>query len=253
MPIHETFDDSTPEMLRASALIEPVPGFPETVIVTYTRRVFDLLLANHDAQLISRMYTSAVEIPVYVIESNGKRFATFLSTIGGAVAAALMEEAIAMGGKRFLFFGSCGVLDGDILDGHIAVPTAAWRDEGVSYHYLPAADLIEIPTAEKLSGILDKLNVPHHSTITWTTDAIYRETFSVVQKRREAGCAVVEMECASTAAVAQVRGVEFYQFLFGADSLAGEEWDVRTLATFPHEHRAMLAELAVRVAERLGD
>lgn len=251
MPIHESYDDSSSEMLLATHLIEPVPNFPELVIVTYTRRIFDLLLENHPSAEISRMYTSAVEIPVYEIEYNGKRFAAYLSTIGGSVAAALMEEAIAMGGKKFLFFGSCGVLDEKILDGHIAVPTAAWRDEGVSYHYLPAADLIEIPTAARLSQILDELDVPHHTTITWTTDAIYRETRNTVAKRKAAGCAVVEMEAASTAAVAQMRDVEFYQFVYGADSLAGEEWDVRTLATFPHDQRSMLAELAVRIAERL--
>jgi uridine phosphorylase len=251
MPIHESYDDSSAEVLRADQLIDPVPNFPELVIVSYTRHVFRLLLENHNAVEISRMNTSAVEIPVYEIEHDGKRFATFLSTIGGAVAAALMEEAIAMGGKQFLFFGSCGVLDDTILDGHIAVPTAAWRDEGVSYHYLPAADVVEIPTASVLSRILDELHVPHHTTITWTTDAIYRETRGTVLKRKEAGCAVVEMECASTAAVAHMRGVEFYQFVFGADSLAGEEWDPRTLATFPHDQRSMLAELVVRIAAKI--
>lgn len=251
MPIHESYDGDSPEMIRADQFIEPVPNFPDLVIVTYTRRIFTLLLENHDAVEIAKMYTSAVEIPVYEINSNGKRFAAYLSTIGGSVSAALMEEAIAMGGKQFLFFGSCGVLSDEILDGHIAVPTAAWRDEGTSYHYLPAADLIEIPTAEKLSAILDDLDVPHHSTITWTTDAIYRETRGTVAKRKAAGCDVVEMEAASTAAVAQVRGVEFYQFLYGADSLAGEEWDPRTLATFPKDQRSMLAELAIRIAERI--
>lgn len=251
MPIHESYDGNSPEMIRADQVIEPVENFPEMVIVTYTRRVFNLLLENHAAVEIARMYTSATEIPIYEITQNGKRFAAYLSTIGGAVSAALMEEAIAMGGKKFLFFGSCGVLNDEILDGHIAVPTAAWRDEGTSYHYLPAADLIEIPTAEKLSAILDDLDVPHHSTITWTMDAFYRETRDTVQKRKDAGCAVVDMEAASNAAVAEVRGVEFYQFLFGADSLSGDAWDIRTLATFPKDQRSMLAELAVRVAERL--
>lgn len=251
MPIHESYDDSSPEVLRAEQLIEPVPNFPEVVIVTYTRRVFELLLENHACTEIGRMYTSAVTIPIYVFEYEGKRIATYLSTIGGPVAAALMEEAIAMGAKTFLFFGSCGVLEEHILDGHIAVPTAAWRDEGTSYHYLPAADLIQIPTADRLCAILDELEVPYHTTIAWTTDAIYRETRATVNKRRAAGCGVVEMESASTAAVAQVRQVAFYQFLFGADSLAGEEWDARTLATFPDAQRVILAELAVRVASRI--
>lgn len=251
MPIQDTFDPHSPEMLQAKQIVAPVEGFPSTVIVTYTRRVFNLIVRNHAAEEIARIYTSASEVPIYAFEHEGKRIACYLSPIGGAVSAALMEEVIAMGGKTFLFFGSCGALVDHILDGHIAVPTAAWRDEGTSYHYVAAADTIEIPTWPRLVEILDELGVPYHTTIAWTTDAIYRETRANVEARRAAGCGVVEMECASNAAVAQLREVEFYQFLFGADSLASEEWDARTLAKFPHEQRAMLAELAVRVAVRL--
>src|SRR5699024_10615523 len=100
----------------------------------------------------------------------------YLSLIGGSIAAAIMEEVIALGGRRFLFYGSCGVLDNEILSNHVAVPNAAYRDEGTSYHYLPAAPYVEVPTAERLTRILDDLDVPYHATRTWTTDAIYRET-----------------------------------------------------------------------------
>lgn len=251
MPINESFDNSSPEVVRASDFFEPIADFPEKVIVTYTRRVFEILLDRHNAIEVSRLYTSAAPIPVYAFEHDGQRFAAYLSMIGGPAAAAIMEEVIAMGGRKFLFFGSCGALEDHILEGHIAVPTAAWRDEGTSYHYLPASDWIEIETASKMMRILEELKVPHHETRVWTMDAFYRETRATVQKRVEAGCGVVDMECASTAAVARVRGVDFYQFLFGADSLAGDEWDPRTIATFPDEQRAMLADLAVRVAARI--
>ncbi|MCO5215643.1 MAG: nucleoside phosphorylase [Thermomicrobiales bacterium] len=251
MPIQDTFDPLSPEIFQARRIIDPIPDFPEVVIVTYTRRIFDLMLEQHDAIEIGRMYTSAMIHPVYVFESNGVRLATYLSSIGAPASAGLMEEAIAMGATTFLYFGSCGALNDDVLDGHIAVPTAAWRDEGVSYHYIPAADTIEIPTAQRLSEILDELEVPHHSTIAWTTDAIYRETRDTMAKRRAAGCGVVEMEAAANQAVAQMRGVQYYQFVYGADSLAGEEWDPRTLAEFPQDQREFLAELAVRIAERL--
>ncbi len=252
MPIHETFDDSSPEVVRASQYIDPIPDFPQVVIVTYTRRILEIMLEQHGAVEIGRMYTSALAIPVYAIEVDGVRLALHLSTVGGPAAAGLMEEMIAMGGRRFLYFGSCGALNDEVLDGHIAVPTAAWRDDGVSYHYAPAADIIEIPTANRLSAMLHELGVPHHTTMTWTTDAFYRETQATMQARKAAGCGVVEMECASTAAVAAFRGVEFWQFVYGADSLAGGEWDPRTLAEFPQDQREMLAELAVQVGARIA-
>lgn len=251
MTIEQSFDDSSVEVLRATDLVARIPDFPETVICTYTRKVFNVLLANHAAVEVQRIYTSSVVVTVYVIEHAGKRFGLYMSLIGAAASAALMEELIAMGGRRFLFFGSCGVLDHAIDDAHIVVPTAAWRDEGVSYHYLPAADEIEIETAARLSAILTDLGVDHHTTKAWTTDAIYRETRSNVIRRREAGCGVVEMECAATAAVARLREVEFWQFVFAADSLAGDEWDPRSLATMPQDQRAALADLAVQIASRI--
>ena len=49
-----------------------------------------------------------------------------------------------------------------------------------------------------------------------------------VAYRKEEGCAVVEMECAALAAVAQLRGVVWGQLLFTADSLADlENYDSR--------------------------
>lgn len=251
MPIQDTFDPTSTEIFQARQIIDPIPDFPDVVIVTYTRRIFDIILENHDATEIGRMYTSAMIHPIYAFEAEGKRIALYLSSIGAPASAGLMEEAIAMGAKRFLYFGSCGALDDSVLDGHIAVLTAAWRDEGVSYHYLPAADLVEIPTAARLSSILDDLDVPHHRTIAWTTDAIYRETRATMEKRLAAGCGVVEMEAAANQAVAQMRGVQYYQFVYGADSLAGDEWDPRTLAEFPRDQREFLAALSVQIAARL--
>lgn len=55
--------------------------------------------------------------------------------------------------------------------------------------------------------------------LTWTTDAFYRETKRNMEKRKEEGCGVVEMECASIMAVGQIRKKEVYQFLYAAISI----------------------------------
>ena len=49
--------------------------------------------------------------------------------------------------------------------------------------------------------------------------------------RSDEGYAVVEMECASTAACAKFRGIQFAQLLFTADTLANvEKHDTRNWA-----------------------
>ena len=251
MTILHAFDETSEEIIRASQLVDSIEDFPETVIATYSRVKFDHLLEHYPCDHIATLNMSCAPIRIYRVEHEGASYAAYLSLIGGPAAVGIMEEVIALGARRFLFFGSCGVMDRDILSGHIAVPTAAYRDEGTSYHYLAPSAYVEVPTAERLAGILRELDVPYHLTRTWTTDAIYRETRANMAKRKEEGCRVVEMECASTAAIASYRGVEFYQYLYGADSLAGDEWDPRDLVEGHDEAGGAIVDLAFRIAERL--
>jgi nucleoside phosphorylase len=251
MTILNAFDDTSEEVIRASRVVNPIDDFPETVIATYSRVKFDYLLQHYPCDHIATLNAACAPIRIYRIEVDGASYAAYLSLIGGPAASGFMEEVISLGGRRFLFFGSCGVLDSDILSGHIAVPIAAYRDEGTSYHYLAPSAYVDIVTAERLAGILQDLDVPYHLTRTWTTDAIYRETRGNMAKRKAEGCRVVDMECASTAAVARYRGVEFYQYFYGADSLDGDEWDPRDLVEGHSEEGGAIVDLAFKIAGRL--
>ena len=51
----------------------------------------------------------------------------------------------------------------------------------------------------------------------------------MIQERRQEGCLVVEMECASMLAVAKYRHIPFIQFLYGADNLSSDTWEIRDL------------------------
>jgi uridine phosphorylase len=111
------------------------------------------------------------------------------------------------------------------------VPTAAVRDEGTSYHYLPAGEEA-VPSPQALAAIkrvLARQDMAYHSGKTWTTDAFYRETPKRVAARRAQGCITVEMEAAALFAVAAFRGVDIGQLLYGGDDVSGHEWDPRSL------------------------
>jgi uridine phosphorylase len=131
--------------------------------------------------------------------------------------------------RRFIACGGAGVLHREIVAGHVVVPTSAVRDEGTSYHYLPPArEVSPTPAAvEAIEAALGAAGVDYLTGKTWTTDAIYRETPGKIARRRDEGCLTVEMEAAAFFAVAQFRGVQFGQILYGGDDVSGQEWDSR--------------------------
>ncbi|MCZ0776122.1 nucleoside phosphorylase [Lactobacillus delbrueckii] len=135
-----------------------------------------------------------------------------------------LDPLIALGCRKFLAVGSCGTLV-DIKENDFLIPTRALRDEGTFYKYLPASRYVDLdPVAvEKIGQGLKEQGLPFEPCTTWTTDGFFRETQDMVEYRCGEGCQVVEMECASMAAVAAKRGAEFGQLLYTADSLANVE------------------------------
>ncbi len=217
-----------------TALIEPKHqsqdlDMPERAVVCFFQDVISKLLREHDARLLFNLASEIGLHPIYEVSIGGKRLAVFHPGVGAPLAAGLLEEVIALGGRKFIACGGCGVLDSGIALGHVLVPHAAVRDEGTSYHYLPAGrEVAASPRAiAAIEQVLDAHGTEYLRTKTWTTDALYRETPDKVKRRRDEGCLTVEMEAAAFFAVAQFRGVEFGQLLYGGDDVGGEVWDGR--------------------------
>ena len=139
----------------------------------------------------------------------------------------------------------------EIAAGHLILPTAAYRDEGTSYHYLPASDYVEVPTCKELAEIMNELHLPYVTGKVWTTDAFYRETRNNMEKRKSDGCIAVDMECASVMAVGQFRGIPVYQFFYADDSLDGEKWNPRTLGARPASSHEKYLRVALEIASKL--
>ncbi len=250
MPLSDTFDPFSEEIILPSYAGGPVEGFPAAVLVTFKQRAADILLRLFDCKKISSL-NAGVEIPIYKFDFRGSEIAFYRTPLGGPAAVALMEEVIAKGGKKLLYFGSCGVLDSSVAAGGLLIPERAYRDEGTSRHYAPESDFIEVDTSRRLACVFDSLGLPYKKVTTWTTDAFYRETRGNAEKRRAAGCSVVEMECASLMAAGQFRRVPVYQFLYAADSLDGAEWDRRILGNMSGDMLENIVMTAVNVITEL--
>ena len=152
--------------------------------------------------------------------------------VGEPLCVAQYEDVIAMGSKRLIMLGNCGVLDTSIEDCGIIIPTEAIRDEGTSYHYAPASDRISVNKKyrEEFKKVLSECGYSYVEGITWTTDAAYRETRDKVERRKSQGAICVEMECAGMQAVSDFRNTEFFQLFYAGDNLDHSEWQPRSIS-----------------------
>lgn len=226
-PILE-YDASTAAIIEPRRVLKPM-DIPQHCVVCFFQDVINKLDDEKHLTPVTTLRSEIGKHMVYEINVDGQRLAILHPGVGAPLAAALLEEIIALGCRKFIACGGCGVLDRDIAVGHLVVPHAAVRDEGTSYHYLPPAREVSA-SPQAVDAIIQTLTTHHVEHIvakTWTTDAIYRETFAKIKQRREEGCLTVEMEAAAFFAVAQFRGVTFGQILYGGDDISGDMWDHR--------------------------
>ena len=240
IPILE-YDDHSVEVITPNH-DWPELQLPKKCLVAFLGDVVSKFAEEHNAEVAENFITVSHIVKIYVLHENGEDICLVQPTIGAPAAASLVDCLISCGCEKIIAVGSCGVL-ANLPENVFIVPTKALRAEGTSYHYLPASRYIELDK-EPVTAIercFNKHDLPFVTCTTWTTDAFFRETKDMVKYRLEEGCSVVEMECASLAAVCRKRGASFGQFLFTADSLANvHEYDVRDFGTGSHEKALLL-------------
>ncbi len=199
---------------------------PEGVILAYQREVLDHLRA------CSARSVGGFPAPwrtMWMVERPDRPTVGVVCGFGiGAPAAAIvMEELIGLGVARFINIGTAGCLQPGVGFGEIVVCTGAVRDEGLSYHYLPAEKFVD-PTDTMTAGLrraLDRGDLAHRTGTTWTIDAAFRETVAEARSYQAEGVVTVEMEAAALFAVAQYREVEIASaFVISDQVLADTEW-----------------------------
>jgi uridine phosphorylase len=190
--------------------------------------------------------------PIYTTTVNGEQVAYFFPGIGAPSACISLEEAIVMGCRDFVAVGGAGALLAELELGEVLIAERALRDEGTSYHYLEPSRFVSADetVSTAIAATLDDAGLPYRRGTTWTTDAIFREPRSRLDRRVAEGCLTVEMEAAAFFAVAKYRGVRLGQLLYAGDALAGEKWDGRDWMS-ALDVRTALFRIALEAAARL--
>jgi uridine phosphorylase len=146
--------------------------------------------------------------------------------IGGAVGAPfavlVAEQLFASGCRLLISMTSAGQLRDVRPPPYYIMIDRALRDEGTSYHYESAARFSDAPAKllELMSGAFDHLGIGMVTGPTWTTDAPFRETATLIKERRGEGLLAVEMEAAALYALARKRDLPILCFALVTNQMA---------------------------------
>jgi uridine phosphorylase len=128
--------------------------------------------------------------------------------VGASYAVLLAEQMFVSGCRLLLSITSSGQITRLREPPYFILIERALRDEGTSYHYLPAGrDYANADPAliAAVAPALTQLRTPVERGASWTTDAPYRETPEAIDAARAEGILAVEMEAAGLYAFGEFR------------------------------------------------
>jgi uridine phosphorylase len=128
--------------------------------------------------------------------------------VGSPFAVLVAEQLFASGCRLLISVTSAGQIVSVGPTPYFVLIERAIRDEGTSQHYAPPSDFAEGDPAvlDRAWLALQRLRIPVHRGLVWTTDAPYRETEQAIAFARGQGALAVEMEAAALYAFARARG-----------------------------------------------
>lgn len=224
--ITDSFDNKTAAKINPQ-IREDLP-YVDACIITFSYMIEKFVVENYKCKQIGQIYFATGVTPIYQIDYNGKKFAFYKTYVGAPACIGTIEDTLSeIETSKYIVFGGCGCLDKEITHGKVIVPTEAYRDEGTSYHYVPASDYIKLSNSQVVAKFMEENKIPYAMGKTWTTDSFYRETIGNFEKRKKDGCISVEMECSAIQAMCSFRGLEYYSFFTSGDLLDAPEWDTR--------------------------
>lgn len=225
---------------------------PEAVILSYQRSLLEYVESSRKVKPSGGYFGHQVS---FLEETGGKVAIAGRFGVGSAAAAVMIEELIAWGVKRFISIGTAGSLVADLPPGSLLLCDGALRDEGTSYHYIPAGGLARPDSGltDRLGKALSSHGLDYRRGPTWTTDAIYRETAGEVELFRTEGALVVEMEASALFSVATYRGIELAACFSVSDTLAELAWRPEFHAETTEDGLKRIFEAALEVLEESVD
>ena len=215
-------DDSQP-VITAQGHIASAHGsscvrLPETCVLYFFSRAVPFLISHFKTRtLTEHLPCFLVNSPCYTLETRTD-ICFVHSGLGAPCAADMVETLAALGVRRILVSGLCGVFASGIQAGDWILPEKILSEEGTSRHYLENAQWAEADPLlyEKAQSFFAARGgvVPQNTV---TTDAIYRQTFKKEAQWRDMGCVGVDMEGSAALNVARYLGIPSAALFMASD------------------------------------
>ena len=226
----------------------------DACIINFSFKIMEALIEQNLLELVEENAIHFASCYLHMYAFKGTNIGVVQTQVGAAFTTCLLEDvAYSFSCDKFILFGSCGGLDRALTAGKLIIPTAAYRDEGVSYHYAPAADYIEVKNHDVVASVMDRLHIDYVKGRCWTTDAFLRETHRNMERRKAEGCIAVDMELSAIQAVCDFRGYQLYDFVYTGDNLDNTEWDIGILSSISIDERLTHFFIALEIAKTVTE
>lgn len=212
-------------LLQHKKYAEPSAFTPESLLREARRQkrlpvatVPDVCVLDPDGDLVRQLRNdgraridhswACYHTDLYRASFSGLEFGLLGCAVGASYAVLVAEELFASGCQLLISITSAGRLVELRDPPYFVLIERALRDEGTSYHYMPASEFSAADPAllSRLDGEFENIGVHVERGATWTTDAPFRETDDAINAMRAMGLLAVEMEAAALYAFASARG-----------------------------------------------
>jgi len=158
------------------------------------------------------MFTGTFE-GIKVTGINGGRFSTDTSITTEVVCNAGIQNIIRI--------GTCGSLDESIKIGDLFIVDEVIRGDGVTPYYVDKdfKTVSDKSISDMLFDIAKEMGLAVHRGKAWTTDALLRETRSIVEAKRAEGAKAVDMVSSTLLTIAQVYKLKAASILAVSDNV----------------------------------
>lgn len=86
----------------------------ERCVLCFFSEAIEKILTQYSFMVVASFVVESLRLPVYELEYNGERIALIQTGVGAPIAGAQIEELTALGCKKYIACGSCGVLRKEI-------------------------------------------------------------------------------------------------------------------------------------------
>ncbi len=194
-------------------------------------------LLDFDGELVQHLVDTgkAVEDPAWPCfhtrffrwRAGSAEYGVIGGTIGAPFAVLVAEELFALGCRALVSISSAGLVAERFAPPFFLLIERALCDEGTSCHYMRPGRYADADSS-LVAAVRDRmaaLSVPVHTGSSWTTDAPFRETESLIVSRRSEGIVSVEMEAAALLTLGKVLDLPVVCLAHVTNTMATREED----------------------------